>query len=50
MAVRVRKIGARIRITVRKIWLSFSESCSYANDFAQILANLRRYPAWRPPG
>jgi hypothetical protein len=44
------KTGARIRITVRKVWLSFSEACPYASDFAQILANLRRHPAWAPPG
>jgi hypothetical protein len=44
------KIGARIRITVRKVWLSFSEAYPYANDIAQILANLRRHPAWAPPG
>jgi hypothetical protein len=43
------KIGARIRITVRKVWLSFSEAYPYASDFAQILANVRRYPAWAPP-
>ncbi len=43
------KIGARIRITVRKAWLSFSEACPYADDLAQILANIRRYPAWAPP-
>jgi len=43
------KIGARIRVTVRKVWLSFSESYPYASDFAQILANVRRYPAWAPP-
>ncbi|MEJ2239118.1 MAG: IS1380 family transposase [Gemmatimonadales bacterium] len=43
------KIGVRIRITVRKVWLSFSEAYPYASDFAQILANLRRYPAWAPP-
>jgi hypothetical protein len=43
------KIGARIRITVRKVWLSFSEAYPYANDIAQILANLRRHPAWAPP-
>jgi hypothetical protein len=43
------KIGARIRITVRKVWLSFSEAYPYASDFAQILANVRRYPAWEPP-
>lgn len=44
------KIGARIRITVRKVWLSFSEAYPYARDFAQILASIRRYPAWPPPG
>jgi len=44
------KIGARIRITVRKVWLSFSESCPYASDIARILTNLRRYPVWVPPG
>lgn len=44
------KIGARIRITVRKVWLSFSEAYPYASDFAQILANVRRHPAWAPPG
>jgi hypothetical protein len=43
------KIGARIRITVRTVWLSFSESCPLADDFSQKLANLRRYPAWPPP-
>lgn len=47
---RLLKIGARIRITVRKVWLSFAQGCPYADDIAQILANLQRYPAWRPPG
>ena len=48
--VKLLKIGARIRITVRKVWLSFSEAYPYAADIARILANLRRYPAWTPPG
>jgi hypothetical protein len=43
------KIGARIRITVRKVWLSFSQTCPYVSDVAQILANLRRIPVWPPP-
>jgi hypothetical protein len=43
------KIGARIRITVRKVWLSFSQACPYADDIAQILTHLQRYPAWTPP-
>jgi hypothetical protein len=48
--VRLLKIGARIRVTVRKVWLSFSESYPYAADIAQILANLQRHPVWIPPG
>ena len=48
--VKLMKIGARIRITVRKVWLSFSEACPYASDIAQILANLQHHPAWSPPG
>jgi hypothetical protein len=43
------KIGARIRITARKVWLSFSEAYPWARDFAQTLANLQRYPARAPP-
>ena len=48
--VRLLKIGARIRITVRKVWMSFSEAYPYAKDIAQILANLQHHPAWSPPG
>ena len=48
--VKLLKIGARIRITVRKVWLSFSEAYPYADDITQILANLQRLPAWTPPG
>ncbi|WP_419649535.1 transposase, partial [Thiolapillus sp.] len=44
------KIGARLHLTVRKVWLSFSEASPYASDIAQILANLKQHPAWSPPG
>jgi hypothetical protein len=36
------KIGARVRITFRKIWLSFSESYPWQRLFRQVLLNLRR--------
>jgi hypothetical protein len=39
------KIGALIRITVRKIWLSFSEAYPYVDLFRQVLKNIRR---WQP--
>ena len=44
------KIGARLRLTARKVWLSFSEAYPYASDIAQILANLKQHPAWSPLG
>lgn len=44
------KIGARVRISVRKIWLSFSESYPHAQTFAQILTNLQKHPPWLAPG
>ena len=43
------KIGARLRITVRRIWLSFSETYPYRDEFARILANLRSHPPWPAP-
>ena len=36
------KIGARIRITVRKVWLALPTGCPHAALFAQVHANLRR--------
>ncbi|HHM05057.1 MAG TPA: IS1380 family transposase, partial [Gammaproteobacteria bacterium] len=44
------KIGARLRLTVRKVWLSFSETYPYAGDIARILSNLNRHPPWSPSG
>ena len=34
------KIGAQIRVTVRKIWVSLAESYPHAELFAQVLATL----------
>ena len=36
------KIGARIRITVRKVWLALASGCPHAALFAHVHANLRR--------
>ena len=44
------KIGARLKITVRKVWLSFSEAWPYRKDFEQILINLRSHPIWASAG
>ena len=40
--LRLLKIGALIRITVRKIWISFSQSYPYRDQFLEVLANIRR--------
>ncbi len=36
------KIGAQIRVTVRKVWVSFAESCPYHAVFRQVYDQLRR--------
>lgn len=48
MTIRLKllKIGARLRITVRKVWLSFADAYPYASEFNKILANLRTHPPW----
>ena len=37
------KIGAQIRVTVRKVWVSWAEGYPYAELFAQVHGNLRAY-------
>ncbi|MEW8228601.1 MAG: IS1380 family transposase [Candidatus Thiodiazotropha endolucinida] len=44
------KIGARLKITVRKVWLSFSETYPYQDEFAHVCRNLHCYPLWASPG
>jgi len=36
------KLGAQIRVTVRKVWVSFSQAYPYRQLFHEVLANLRR--------
>ena len=38
------KVGALVRITVRKIWVSFSQSYPYREQFLKILAKIRAAP------
>ena len=35
------KIGAQVRVTVRKVWVWLSQSCPYARIFNEVLAQLR---------
>ncbi len=38
------KIGALVRVTVRKIWVSFSQSYPYREQFIEVLAKIRGTP------
>jgi len=39
------KIGAVVRVSVRKVWVSLSRACPYADIFRVAVANLRAPPA-----
>ena len=42
------KLGALVRTTVRRVWISFSESCPYQRVFAQVYENLCRWSSPLP--
>jgi len=44
------KIGASVRVTVRRVWLSMAESCPYQQLFAAVYANLMRWLPLLAPG
>ena len=46
---RLLKVAARLRVTARKVWLSFSSVYPHQSEFAAALAALRRVPARAPP-
>src|SRR5947209_3107841 len=39
------KIGALVRVTVRKVWVSLSSACPYREVFVEVYAKLRRMPS-----
>ena len=39
------KIGALVRVTARKVWVSMSRACPYADIFRIAVGNLRAPPA-----
>ena len=42
------KVAARVRITARKLWVSFSSAYPYREEFAAIAEALRAEPARAP--
>ncbi len=41
------KVGVRIKVTTRRMWLSYSQSYPYAEVFEQVLDNLHDIDLWR---
>ena len=41
--LKILKIGASVRVTVRRVWLSMAENCPYQRLFARVYANLARW-------
>lgn len=50
--IRVRwlKVAAHVRITARKVWVSFSSAYPHRDEFAAMARALRLEPARDPPG
>jgi hypothetical protein len=46
LRLKLLKIGAQIRVTVRRVWISLAEGYAYAGLFAQVWRQLRALP-WR---
>lgn len=47
--LRLLKIGAQIRVTVRKVWVALAEGCPYEGVFRQVYQNLlAMQPTWVP--
>jgi hypothetical protein len=42
------KIGAVVRVTVRKVWVSLASACPYREVFTQVYMNLRRAVGTQP--
>jgi hypothetical protein len=50
LRLKLLKIGVRIKVTARRVWLSYAQNYPYAETFMQVLANLQRHPIWRGAG
>ena len=48
LRLKLLKVAVRVRITARRVWLSFPRAHPHADMLAAVLANLRREP-WRHP-
>jgi hypothetical protein len=44
LRLKLLKIGAQVRVTVRRVWISLAEGYAYTGLFAQVYAQLRAIP------
>ena len=50
LRLKLLKSTARVKITARRVWLSFSQTYPSAKTVTQVLANLHKAPLWHPSG
>ncbi|NIP14929.1 MAG: IS1380 family transposase [Gammaproteobacteria bacterium] len=50
LRLKLLKIGVRIKVSVRRVWLSYAQNYPYAEAFVQVLENLQRQALWRGSG
>ncbi len=50
LRLKLLKVGVRVKVTVRKVWLSYAQSYPDAQTFRHVLFNLQCHPLWHPSG
>ena len=50
LRLKLLKVGVRVKITMRRVWLSYAQSYPYAEIFTRVLENLQRQALWDPSG
>ena len=48
LRLKLLKVGVRVKITMRKVWLSYAQSYPYAETFAKVLENLQDFRPAKP--
>ena len=48
LRLKLPEVAVRVRITARRVWLSFPDAHPHAAVLGRVLANLRREPLWHP--
>ena len=49
LLVKLLKIAARVDVSVRRVWFSWSENYPWQRQFSRVVANLKQVPVRAPP-